>query len=387
MEATTSGSPDGQGSAAGGEGLGAPLQTGAIVLAPAQRVKAEANLAALDFAAMPPGEIVQLGLDAEQALQKTLDGFLARLDGNTAAKLFDLFGQLEKGVDDARLPEVLERLHEGEKPGFFSGLVARLTGKGSDQLLREFMDEVGALISSRTRTLADRMQQLEAQLADEVQRLFSELKTLDALKHSYANHFDDFTVAAATARALLERARILVADERAKLAAGDVTAQVKVRELDDKLRLLESRALALEGTYTRLPVDQMVIQQIELAGVATLQETATTVASRFASIKMTLLSIHGAFAVKSVQQLSQQQARMDEQLAKLRAQTMKDVAVAAAHAPGDNRLAQAEQIASIVSTTRELHGMIDAAKRQTDEKFAIARQKFLEARQEVAKLG
>ncbi|MGT2467579.1 hypothetical protein ACVOMV_25975 (plasmid) [Mesorhizobium atlanticum] len=77
-----------------------------------------------------------------------------------------------------------------------------------------------------------------------------------------------------------------------------MVAQARVQELRDKLRLLESRALALEGTYTRLPADQMVIQQIEQAGITTLQETATTVAARFASIKMTLLSIHGAFAVK-----------------------------------------------------------------------------------------
>ena len=366
--------------------LDKPFHTGAIVLTAQQIVKVDEKLPAFDFETMVPGDIVRLGLDTELALQKTLDSFLERLDRNNASKLFDLFGQLEKGVEDARLAEILQRLHEGEKPGFLAGLLRRLTGKDPDQLVREFMDDVGDMISSRTRTLADRMQTLETELAGEVQRLFGELKTLDALKTSYAAHFDDFTVAAATARALLDRARVFVENERTKLAAGDVTSQVKVRELDDKLRLLESRALALEGTYTRLPADQMVIQQIELAGIATLQETATTVASRFASIKMTLLSIHGAFAVKSVQQLSQQQARMDEQLAKLRTETLKDVAVSAARAPGDNRLAQAAQIESIVSTTKELHVLIDAAKRQTDEKFAIARQKFLAARAELATL-
>lgn len=366
--------------------LDKPFHKGAIVLTAQQIGKVDEKLSAFDFETMVPSDIVRLGLDTELALQKTLDSFLERLDRNNASKLFDLFGQLEKGVEDARLAEILQRLHEGEKPGFLAGLLRRFTGKDPDQLVREFMDDVGDMISSRTRTLADRMQTLETELAGEVQRLFGELKTLDALKTSYAAHFDDFTVAAATARALLDRARVFVENERAKLAAGDVTSQVKVRELDDKLRLLESRALALEGTYTRLPADQMVIQQIELAGIATLQETATTVASRFASIKMTLLSIHGAFAVKSVQQLSQQQARMDEQLAKLRTETLKDVAVSAARAPGDNRLAQAAQIESIVSTTKELHALIDAAKRQTDEKFAIARQKFLAARAELATL-
>lgn len=363
------------------------VNTGAIVLRQEQLAKANDQLAELDFDVIAPGDIIRIGLDAEQALQRTLDGFLARLDKNNSAKLFDLFGQLEKGVDDAGLPEVLERLHEGEKPGFFRGLLSRLRGKPPEQLVREFMDEVGALISTRTRTLADQMHRIEGELAAEMQKLFGELKTLDTLKQSYSAHFDDFTVAAASSRMLLEKAKSHLSDERIRAEPGDVVAQTRLRELEDKLRLLESRALALEGTYTRLPADQMVIQQIELAGVATLQETATTVASRFASIKMTLLSIHGAFAVKSVQQLSQRQARMDEQLANIRGATLKDVAVTAAQAPGDNRLAQAEQISSIVATTKEIHGMIETAKRQTDEKFAVAREKFAEARQDLAKLS
>lgn len=363
------------------------VNTGAVVLRPDQSVAAVDTVASLDFETVAPGDIIRLGLGAEQALQNTLDGFLARLDKNNSAKLFDLFGQLEKGVDDARLPEVLERLHEGEKPGFFRSLFARFGGKSPDELLREFMDDVGALISNRTRTLADQLQRIEGELAAEMQKLFEELKTLDTLKQSYAAHFDAFTVAAASARMFLDKAKAYLGQERAKAAPGDVVAQTRLRELEDKLRLLESRALALEGTYTRLPADQIVIQQIELAGVATLQETATTVASRFASIKMTLLSIHGAFAVKSVQQLSQRQARMDEQLANVRGATLKDVAVTAAQAPGDNRLAQAEQIKGIVATTKEIHAMIEAAKRQTDEKFAAARQKFAEARQELASLA
>ena len=47
-------------------------------------------------------------LSAEQALQRTLDGFLARLDKNSASAVFALFGRLEEGVQDAKLPEILE---------------------------------------------------------------------------------------------------------------------------------------------------------------------------------------------------------------------------------------------------------------------------------------
>ncbi len=362
------------------------LGAGAIVLREEQVPKAAAAVDALDFGAVAPGDIVNLGLDAEQALQRTLDGFLSRLDKNTSAKLFDLFGRLERGVEEANLPELLQRLHEGEKPGFFGGLLARFGGKSPDQAVREFMDDLAGLISGRTQTLASRMQQIEGELLGEMQTLFGELRSLDQLKQAYADHFSDFTVAAAAARGFLDKARAYVAGEAAKLQVGDLAGQTRQRELEDKLRLLESRALALEGVYTRLPADQIVIQQIEQAGVATLQEVATTIASRFASIKMTLLSIHGAFAVKSVQQLSARQAKLDEQLQKVRSATLKDVAVSAATAPGDNRLAQAQQIESIVASTKEIHGMIEIAKRQSEEKFAAARQKFARAREELASL-
>ena len=371
-------------------GQGSPVQdsleTGAIVLRPEQVPQAEQALAALDFADVPSGDIIKIGLGAEQALQKTLDGFLARLDKKTASKVFALFGRLEKGVDDAKLPEILEKIQQGEAPGFFAGLLAKLTGRKPEEAFREFMQEIGELISIRTQTLADEMVRLEGELSKEMKTLFGELQALESLKQSYGTHFASFTVDAAVARAFLEKARQYLAQQTAAADPADVTAQARLRELQDKLSLLESRALALEGTYTRLPADQMVIQQIEAAGIATLQETATTVSSRFASIKMTLLAIHGAFAVKSVQQIAERQARLDQQLTQLRGQATKDVAIAAAKAPGDNRVAQAQQIAAIITQTREIHELVETAKQETEAKFEAARQMFEQSRAELAAL-
>lgn len=364
-----------------------PLDTGAIVLRPEQVPQAEQALRALDFGAVAPGDIINIGLGSEQALQQTLDGFLARLDKKTAAKVFALFQRLEKGVDDAKLPEILEKIQRGEQRGFFASLIAKVAGRKPEDAFREFMQEVGDLVAGRTRTLADEMQRLEGELSKEMKTLFGELQALDTLKKSYGEHFSSFTLDAAVARAFLEKARQYVALEQTTADPADVAAQARVRELQDKLRLLESRALALEGTYTRLPADQMVIQQIEAAGVATLQETATTVSSRFASIKMTLLSIHGAFAVKSVQQMASRQAKLDKQLTDIRGKALKDVAVTAALTPGDNRLAQAQQIEQIIATTNEIHGLVEAARKSTEEKFEQARQKFATARQDLAAMA
>lgn len=92
-----------------------PINTGAIVLSELQVQEAEKMLAALDFRAMQSGEVIRIGLEAEQALQRTLDGFLARFDKNSAAAVFELFGRLEQGVEDADLPEILDKLQNGGK--------------------------------------------------------------------------------------------------------------------------------------------------------------------------------------------------------------------------------------------------------------------------------
>lgn len=363
------------------------MNTGAVVLRPDQEPKAREALQTINFESMPSGEVIRIGLEAEQALQRTLDGFLARLDKKSATRVFALFDRLEKGVDDAKLPEILDRIENGEKPGLFGSLFGKLRGKDVQEMASELMEEIGDMVAGRTRTLADELGKLETELSAEMQRLFSELQQLDVLKKSYAEHFGDFTVAAAVSRALLENAKTEVAAAEANSNPADVVEQGRLSELRDKLRLLESRALALEGTYTRLPADQMVIQQIEQAGIATLQETATTVASRFASIKMTLLSIHGAFAVKSVQQMAGRQEKLDRQLTEIRGRALKDVAVTAATAPGDNRLAQAQQIEQIIATTKEIHGLVATARKSTEEKFDQARQKLAAARQDLAVLA
>ncbi|MEO7998935.1 MAG: hypothetical protein ABI852_15900, partial [Gemmatimonadaceae bacterium] len=66
------------------------MNTGAVVLHESQLPAAQQALSSLDFATIAPGEIIQIGFGAEQALQQTLDGFLKRLDKNSAGKVFDL---------------------------------------------------------------------------------------------------------------------------------------------------------------------------------------------------------------------------------------------------------------------------------------------------------
>jgi hypothetical protein len=367
----------------------APIDTGAIVLNPAQAQEAQQALNALSFRTIQSAEIVKIGLEAEQTLGRTLDGFLQRVNAANSPQLFALFDRLNKGVEDAKLPEVLELVKNPPKPNVLGRLAAKFRGKSALQVAQEAYREVADLLAGRTKTLSDLVTKSEAELKGEISKLDSELKVQVRLKEAYIENFRTFAVQAGIAKAFLEKARQDLAEMEQHAATNptDVQAQTELQEARTKFALLESRALALEGVYTRLPADQMVIQQIEQAGISTLQETATTMGSRFASIKISLLALHGAFQVRSVQQISERNAVLDRQLTEVRGQVTKEVAVAAAEAPGKNRLAQAQQIETVIGQLREVNTLVASAREKSAQQMQEARAKLQNARHELVQIA
>lgn len=359
--------------------------TGQIALSSEEYGAAEEALQALDFATLPASEIVRLGYEAEHALHATLDGFLTRLDRVSAPQVFALFDRLEKGVKEANLPAILEKVQQ-TKPSWLVRTVGYVRRKGPAEIAREAYNEVVNLITGKTKTLTSELVGLERELANEMAKLLGELQEMERLKEAYRVHISQFAVSAGMTQMFLENARQYVAREAAAVEqsqAADAQSLAQVEELRSKLQLLESRALALEATFTRLPADQQIVQQLQDAGLATLQETATTAASRFASIKLTLLALNGAFVVKGVQGLAAKSAALDQQLQTVRGQLIKEVVTTSANAPGDNRVAQAAQISKIIAETKEIQALVATARKTNSEKFAQARKAFEAARAEL----
>jgi hypothetical protein len=325
---------------------------------------------------LTPADIVQIGFPAEQALQQTLDGFLARLDKNSSHQVFMLFEQLEKGVKDANLQEVLRKIQD-TKPTFFRKLMGYLKGKSLSQITRETFDGIKDLLSGKTQTLAYEVNKIEKELAHHMHKLNDELRTMEELKESYHTHMHNFGTMAVASQHILEKAKVhLDVLEKESLTNDNPLLITKLQDFQQKVQLLESRTLSLIGAFTRLPADHIIIQQIEQAGVATLQETTITASSRFASIKTTLLAINGAFNVKNVQQMAQKQALMDQQLQQIRSQLTKEIVTTAIASPGDNRLEQVAQIEKIIQDAKEIRELIKTAQQINEGKFRTAREKF-----------
>jgi uncharacterized protein YaaN involved in tellurite resistance len=357
-----------------------------VALTASQAQLVQQQLDALDFVNMQAREVAQLGSQAELALHRTLDGFLSKIDSFDNPRLFKLFSELKDKVDQEDLPALADRILNG-KPGAWDQFKSFFSKQALSKALDQAWTETRRLAAGKTKTLVDLVTRMQKELQDEQKKLEAEIKNLEQLKEAYRARYDDFVMAVALSASLLEHARTQVNAWVQAAAQGQPTPAIDLPELQDKLQSLESRALALEGVLTRLPADQLVIRQLQNAGITTLQETTTTAASRFASIKMTLLTLHGALATKGVQKLAEQGAALDANLMQIRGQLMRDVVHSAANAPGDNRLAQAQQLRGIVDETRALVDIAEAARQSNQDKFAQARTLFMESRQEILRLG
>lgn len=341
----------------------------------------QSQLSGSSLAAISQMDIARIGSDAEAELHRTLGSFLDRIEKGEQPRIFTLVKRLGEAVDEQRLPALADEILNA-KPTWWERIVGAFNRKALSQALQRAYEEIRLRAAGKTKTLNDLMKDMERELEQEQRRLEGELRSQEELKDSYRQHFVNFAVVVAYMTSWLAKAR---AEVQQAIAAGADTATQ--RTLADKLQALESRTIALENTLTRLPSDQLTIRMLENAGIATLQETTTTASGRFASIKMTLLTIHGALVTQGVQRLAEQGAALDANLLAVRSTLMKDVVAKAANAPGDNRLAEANGLKKIVAETRELVQIVDNAAQANRQKFDAARAITQEARKDLAELG
>ncbi len=364
----------------------APSDQFPLALAADQQELVAQRLAQSDFVAMPLQQIARLGSEAEQALHDTLNGFLAHIDRFENPRLFNLFENLQGQVDQQDLPALAERILS-QQPTLWQRVLGVFNKKALARALAKAWDETRRIASGKMQTLADKVGALEQDLALEQQKLSQEIDRLEQLKEAYRQRFGDFVVGTAFLRALSASAAAQVqAMERAANTA-DAQQMFTLEEARHKLQALQSRALAVEGTLARLPSDQLVIRQLQNAGLATWQETSTTASARFASIKMTLLTLHGALLTQGVQRMAEQGKALDDSLGAVRAKLMRDVVTTSANQPGENRLAQAQQLQHIVAESRALQGIVLHARQANAQKFEQARSLLAQAQQDMLALG
>lgn len=342
----------------------------------------ESRVATFNFSQTPTGELVLLGQGPTVALNQMLDQVLARINKQENPQVFKLVDTLSQEIAKEKIGELSEQILNA-KPSFLNRVLGIFSKSALQKGLDDAYEELGRVTRSKSQNLSTVVQKLESDLAKEMQKLTEELRQIEQVKDNYRLLLNDFACEVLFLNNVLSKAQ---AELPALLAAveNDVVAQ---QDLQDRVQALESVALSREAMLTRLPAEQMVIRQVQNAGISTLQELTVTMGDRFGSIRMTLVALHGANMVRNVQRLGQANANLDNQLQAARATLMKTVVSTAANAPGNNRLDQANNLKMVVENSKELQSIVDSARVENARKFAEARQTMEATRKDMLDLG
>jgi hypothetical protein len=358
-----------------------------VKLTDAERSDLDVKLRQLDFMTIPAREIALLGHEEEAALHQVLDGFLSRIDRFDNPQLFTMLKKFGEEIEGQKLDQLADKIM-GTKPGLLDSVLGFVqTKKGREAALERLMEETQKTLRGSTTTLVDVVHAMESELLSQQKGLIDEIDSMERLKDAYRTMFRKFVNSAALQAAFLARAQQEVAARTAQADLTDPAQKSEIDELTDKLQALESRALATEGVLTRLPADQIVIRQLQNAGLATLQESSTTATQQFASIKMTLLTLNSVMVTERVQRLGAQNAAINKNLLAVQQKAMGRVVTTAANAAGDSRLKQATQLQSIVKGTKDMLAIVDQGRVGNAQKFAQTRTMFDAARKDLLGLG
>jgi hypothetical protein len=341
-----------------------------------------ARVEKFEFAALPLQDFSTLSQQPTMNLNRALDAFMTRINKAENPQLFKLVDKLTEKLEEEKIGDLAIQILDA-KPGPLDRALGFFSKKKLQQSLDSVLEELGKQVRLKSKNLSDVVVAQEKQLITEMNKLNEELRNLEAVKGVYFASFVEFCEEVVFLNSALAKAK---AQAPALLAAADKDV-MRAQDIQDKLQALESVALSREAMMTRLPGEALILRQIQNAGAQTLLELSTTMGDRFASIRMTLIGLHGANLVRNVQRLGQANANLDNQLQEARAKLTGVIVAASANAPGDNRVQQANNLKRAVNDVALLQDITDKAREDNRAKFEEARNTMAQVRDDMLTLS
>lgn len=327
-------------------------------------------------------EISTMANASEQALHKAMDPFLDNINKYDNPALFRYIDKLQKDVNEADLPKIVQELNDIEL-GLFDKIKSFFNRKTPEQIRKEMIGKLMETFGLKTKTLKDSIDQIEQGIRKEMNDVTAQIGVMENLKTQYQQFVAQFAKETAFLYGLQKKSERQF--EALKQAHPDDTG--RIREFEAKLEALKSRALIVEGMLTKIPADQMIIRQIQEVGIKTLSETGSSMYSRFSSIKQTVIALHASMKNQDLQLVEASGRSLDQNLQSVNSMVLKNTATTAATMAGNNRVHQAQQIQSLLDTVAEVEKIKEEGMRKNEENFTKARSMLEESRQRSLQLG
>ena len=331
-----------------------------------------------------PHTLITFGQEAISSFGARLDQILSQITNADSPVLFELFRTIRDGVNDADLKDLELSIREKLKGSFLERILTAIGLGDPAKRLKRVTDEVRGMLQSKAKSLGDLVKPMEKQIEEESGKLIAEVSRMSTLAQGYRDTIISLGVFVEAGRRILSQGE----DDRARLTAeatsGDPLKIQEARDFAQKLDIFQNRVLVLETAYAKAPADLDSIGIARGAALATLADTVTSANAEFNDVKSILIRLHALFQMQSVQQMNAMRRELRASLQQYGLQVLDDVAVGAAKASGEARLADAELVLGTAKRLRSIADKVMAEGQRNKERYAAARSKLEQARQIVS---
>lgn len=349
-----------------------------IILTPTQQARVREIVGQKTVVGMAPNEIALFGSERQVAFSQSLDGLLVHITKGSSPVLFQLFKELQTGADKVDIG----KLETDIKKSINTTWVQKLTDMipfsgGVAGRIQRTSKRIGDALTTKTASLLDLMKKMEGQVNTELQRLIADSQKLDILAREFVTNGQEYGVTVEAGRLLLNDAKNTLTTMKNN-TSGDMMKIQEAKDFERKVQLFESRNVILETAYIQSFSSLEMVGMAKGASITTIAETANAVLSEFTSIKESLVQLSVSYQIQSVQALGEQRRLLRDVLQTKSSDLLGNVAVTAAKAVGDNRLADAQKLSTFVASLKQIGTNVETEHKNNTQKFAEARTKLVE---------
>lgn len=334
-----------------------------------------------DLSTVDEQAIVLYASDRQKEVGSALDGILAEITKEQSPVLFELFRQLKKGIEDTDLSAVEQKIRKSQETSIGGRLLQSIGLSSVAKRLEAANEEIGKLLTSKSKSLLDLTRDMETKLQAEVLRLISNSQQLNTLASTFRTNIGTFGEYVEVGKVVLANAKQTLAVKQAQAATTNAPLDIEAAKLfEQKVNLFETRLVTIETILQKAPAELEAIRLSQGASLATLGETANSALEEFNDIKSILIKLSVSHQIQSVQAINNERRALRDQLQSHGTNLLGQTAEAAARAQGENRVQDATKLLDFAKNLNTINAKVEAEKQQNQARFAQARASLMEVK-------
>jgi len=325
-------------------------------------------------------QIVLFGSERQRELSQKLDDLLVLVTKGSSPVLFEMFRQLQKGIDEANLPELEKSVREALQKRWYHSILDVLHLSNRIDRMQKASSRVENMVISKSKSLLDLTRKMEDSTETEVAKLVSDISKLSALAIEYRKDLEVLQDYVDSGNQILSISKARLENMRNTVDRNDQLSVENLERYEQKVELFENRVLTLEHAVGSAMKELQAIRLSQGAAFSTLGETANASMQDFNEIKAALIKQSVNMQLQQVQQMGKERRVLKNKLQSYESQTLDNVAINAKQSMGLNRLEDANNLLENAKKLKALSDRLIAEERENQKRYSEARQKLEESK-------